>query len=83
LVALTREKGNIGYLMYLADSAGYLGFVGLMFGKDYLQAGEGFLPFFLTLSLCILLAALLCFGIALLVYRRRFSGSVHGFSERQ
>lgn len=72
LIALTREKGNIGYLMYLADSAGYLGFVGLMFGKGFLHTGKDFLPFFLALSLIILLGALLCFGVALLVYRRRF-----------
>jgi Family of unknown function (DUF5690) len=26
LVALTRERGNIGFLMYLADSVGYLGY---------------------------------------------------------
>lgn len=72
LIALTREKGNIGYLMYLADSAGYLGFVGLMFGKGHLHTSENFLLFFLILSLVILLGALLCFGGALLVYRRRF-----------
>jgi hypothetical protein len=76
LIALTREKGNIGYLMYLADSAGYLGYVGLMLGKGYLHTGKGFLPFFLLLSTVILLGALLCFAASMLVYRRRFPATI-------
>ena len=28
LIAMTRDRGNIGYLMYLADAFGYLGYVG-------------------------------------------------------
>jgi hypothetical protein len=31
LVALTRDRGNLGFLMYLADSFGYLGYVAVMF----------------------------------------------------
>ena len=26
LIAMTRERGNLGFLMYVADSAGYLGY---------------------------------------------------------
>lgn len=30
LLAMTRERGNIGFLMYVADSIGYLGYVAVM-----------------------------------------------------
>jgi hypothetical protein len=34
LIALTRDKGNIGFLMYFADSIGYLGYVLIMLLKS-------------------------------------------------
>ena len=36
LMAVTRDGGNLGFLMYLSDSAGYLGYVGLMLAKKFL-----------------------------------------------
>jgi hypothetical protein len=50
LIALTRDRGNIGYLMYLADAIGYLGFAGVMVAKNFVQANETFLEFFVLLS---------------------------------
>jgi hypothetical protein len=50
LIAMTRERGNIGYLMYLADSFGYLGYVGVLLARHALGPAENFLAFFLTLS---------------------------------
>jgi hypothetical protein len=50
LIALTRDRGNIGYLMYLADSFGYLGYVGVLLARNALGPTENFLAFFLTLS---------------------------------
>jgi hypothetical protein len=50
LVAMTRDRGNIGYLMYLADSFGYLGYCGVLLARYGLAPGENFLAFFLTLS---------------------------------
>lgn len=50
LIALTRERGNIGYLMYVADAAGYLGYVAVMLGRR-VWSGEGdFLTFFTRIS---------------------------------
>ena len=53
LVALTRDRGNIGYLMYLADAAGYLGYVTVMFARSFLQANGTFLSFFNNLALVV------------------------------
>ena len=46
LIAMTRERGNLGFLMYLADAAGYLGYAALMMARSVLPAGPGFLQFF-------------------------------------
>jgi hypothetical protein len=46
LIAMTRERGNLGFLMYVADSIGYLGYVAVMLGKGFLPARESFVRFF-------------------------------------
>jgi hypothetical protein len=50
LIALTRDRGNIGYLMYLADAFGYLGYVVVLMARNWLGPAENFLSFFVTLS---------------------------------
>lgn len=50
LIAMTRDRGNIGFLMYLADSFGYLGYVGVLLARNLLGPAENFLAFFLGLS---------------------------------
>ena len=50
LIAVTRDRGNIGYLMYLADSFGYLGYVGVLLVHTLAEPAGGFLRFFLALS---------------------------------
>jgi hypothetical protein len=50
LLALTRDRGNIGYLMYLADSFGYLGYVAVLIARNWLAPAETFLAFFVVLS---------------------------------
>ena len=50
LIAMTRDRGNIGYLMYLADAFGYLGYVAVLIARNASGHLDNFLPFFLTLS---------------------------------
>jgi hypothetical protein len=50
LIAMTRDRGNIGYLLYLADSFGYLGYVGVLLAGNVLSPPKDFLTFFLILS---------------------------------
>lgn len=61
LIALTRDRGNIGYLMYLADAVGYLGFAAVMVAKNLIhQTADGnFLDFFVPLSWAIAAACVL------------------------
>ncbi|MGE3818531.1 MAG: DUF5690 family protein, partial [Isosphaeraceae bacterium] len=60
LIAMTRDRGTIGYLMYLADAFGYLGYVVVLLARNLLGTGENVFGFFLTLSwviagVCVLL----------------------------
>lgn len=50
LMATTRERGNIGYLMYLADSFGYLGYVAVLIARNLLAPRENFLSFFVLIG---------------------------------
>jgi hypothetical protein len=50
LIAMTRERGNIGYLIYLADSFGYLGYVIVLLTRNLLGPLESFLSFFVSMS---------------------------------
>lgn len=44
MVAAFREVGTIGYLMYLADAAGYLGYVGLLMFHSFATKETQYLP---------------------------------------
>ena len=50
LIAMTRDRGNIGYLMYLADAFGYLGYAVVLLARNLVASTEEFLSFFITLS---------------------------------
>ena len=58
LIAMSRDRGNLGYLMYVADSVGYLGYAALMIAKGLLPNASDFLQFFK--ATCWILAALTC-----------------------
>jgi Family of unknown function (DUF5690) len=57
LLASTRDVGNIGFLMYVADAFGYLGYVGVMVGRGWFspESNEALVSFF---TLCCLGAGL-------------------------
>lgn len=50
LVALTRDRGNLGFLLYLADSVGYLGYVAVMFLRGPIAGSQADLLRFFVLS---------------------------------
>jgi hypothetical protein len=58
LIAMTRDRGNLGYLMYLADAFGYLGYVAVLFARNLFGPAENFLAFFVTVSWGIAVACL-------------------------
>jgi hypothetical protein len=70
LIALTRDRGNIGYLMYLADAIGYLGYVAVMLARRLWTAEGSFLQFFNTITLVGAAVGILAMTAALLAFRR-------------
>ncbi|MEJ0102942.1 MAG: DUF5690 family protein [Bacteroidota bacterium] len=53
LIAVTKERANIGFLMYVADSVGYTGYIILMLFRYATPPGDSIL--FLFLKICIYL----------------------------
>ena len=50
--AVTRERGNVGYLLYVADALGYLGYVAVLGLRLFGREGAGSLAFFIPLCWC-------------------------------
>lgn len=68
LVALTRERGNIGFLIYLADATGYLGYAAVMMVRSALPRDENFLSLFLTVSSWLVAGAMAAMALAAAFY---------------
>jgi len=68
LLAMTRERGNLGFLMYLADAFGYLGYVFIMFSRNLFVGRENFLDFFTTACWIALGTSLLALMVASLYF---------------
>jgi len=62
LMASFRERGNAGFLMYLADSIGYLGSVAVLIWRNFAASEMSWLSFYI--KLCHIGAAL-CAGFML------------------
>lgn len=75
LIAITRERGTIVYLMALADAFGYLGYVAVMLGRGFLESRGHFLDFFLTISLYGALASILLVAGSWLYFALRHAGA--------
>jgi hypothetical protein len=75
LIAMTRDQGNIGYLMYLADAFGYLGYVAVMLFKLLAKPGGSFLDFFNLAAAITLTLATAAFALAWRVFARAPNGA--------
>ena len=71
LVALLKDKATIGYLMYLADAFGYLGYVMLMMSRGSIAARADLLDFFLQLTFTLTLVAIVLLVTATCYFNRR------------
>lgn len=71
LIAMTEARGNLGFLMYVADSAGYLGYVVLMMTKGFLPTSGDFLGFFEATCWVIGLLSCVCLATGGVYFARR------------
>ncbi|XCF06933.1 DUF5690 family protein [Tamlana crocina] len=65
MIATFKIKGNVGFLIYLADAFGYLGSVIILFYKNFVKANISYLNFFTSL---ILIVAVLAVSISIISY---------------
>ncbi|TWT98074.1 hypothetical protein Pla108_22300 [Botrimarina colliarenosi] len=70
LIALYGERANLGYLMYLADASGYLGYVAVLITKPCLASRSGFFDLFFYLAAGISVVAIALAAALLAHYAR-------------
>lgn len=66
LIAVFRERGTLGYLMYLADAFGYLGYVAVLVIRNLTTETKNFLDLYLVLNLIV---AISCLALVVFVWR--------------
>jgi hypothetical protein len=70
LIAMTRERANLGYLMYLADAFGYLGYVAVMLIRNF-GTGGAMLPLFKATAWAVAGLSVLSLGLTIVFFNRR------------
>lgn len=71
LIAVFREKSNLGYLMYIADAVGYLGYVAVMLVRNFFKPDIDFLRFFIQSANLVALSSMALMGAALFYFHRK------------
>lgn len=70
LIALYGERANLGYLMYLADASGYLGYVAVMLAKPLIAGRASYLDLFVDLAFWIAVGSIAITAVLLAKYVR-------------
>jgi hypothetical protein len=71
LIAVTKEKANVGFLMYIVDSVGYTGYIGLMLLHYLTPAGSSILSIFIAMCVYLGVAGLLLILFCYLYFKFR------------
>ena len=71
-IATFRFSGNVGFLIYLADSFGYLGSVGVLLTKSLFHIQANWLQFYTQLVLITGCAGLIGTGISIVYFIRKY-----------
>ncbi len=71
MIAAFEIKGNVGFLIYIVDSFGYLGSVLILLYKNFGSAQTSWLHFYINLNYIITIMALILSVIAFLSFRKK------------
>lgn len=71
MIAAFEIKGNVGFLIYIVDSFGYLGSVLILLYKNFGSAQTSWLNFYINLNYIITIAVLILSVIAFLAFRNK------------
>jgi hypothetical protein len=69
MLAMTRETGNIGFLMYIVDSIGYLGFVAVMVAHNFAPQANDLVGLLITACWCAVLVSAGCLIVSWQYFR--------------
>ena len=75
-IATFRFSGNVGFLIYLADSFGYLGSVGVLLTKSLFHIQANWLQFYTQLVLITGCAGIIGTGISIVYFIRKYRSEV-------
>lgn len=75
-IATFRFSGNVGFLIYLADSFGYLGSVGVLLTKSLFRIQANWLQFYTQLVLITGCAGIIGTSISILYFIRKYRSEV-------
>ncbi len=73
LIATNRSKGNAGYLIYLADSFGYLGSILVLLFKEFFVGDISYLEFFIYLGYAVSFVGLISFAVTHAYFRKKLT----------
>lgn len=71
MIAAFDIKGNVGFLIYIVDSFGYLGSVLILLYKNFGSAQTSWLTFYISLNYIITISVLILSIIAFLAFRKK------------
>jgi len=82
-IAASGRSGTAGFLMYLADSCGYLGSVALLVFRNFVDLKLSWVDFLIRLSYAVCLVGLVLTAAAALYFSPRLSrGAPEGAADR-
>jgi hypothetical protein len=76
ILALTRDRGNVGFLLYVADSVGYLGYVVVVLARQFWSANLDFLVWLSNLSWITIGISVICLAMSWRHYATKYSATV-------
>lgn len=77
LIAAFRIPGTVGFVMYLADAFGYLGSVGVLLYKEFVQQNVSWMDFFITTCFVVSVSGGVMLLISIAWFERKFNYKVY------
>jgi hypothetical protein len=76
VIATIGKAGNAGFLIYLADTFGYFGSVGLLLYRSLVRDGMRWLPFYINCTYAAAAVVIMCTLCSAMLFMRRHQRSV-------
>lgn len=74
LIAITRERANVGFLMYIVDSVGYTGYIILMVFRYLVPSTDSVLSIFIGICVCMGIAGVVAIIFGYLYFFNKLRG---------